>query len=153
MHICSKLCRVPQANKARSCPKCQQPEQPKRISTTKVLHMILRNEVLYAGIEEFLHFFLRCALKTHVESVAESMGSIIDMHNDKRRGLDVKVVGGEAMIHWNGPPLHAADDLLESALDRHFGGKKNWHFKTRSNKPEYVVISRLKGQPGQVPWF
>ena len=73
MHICSKLCRVPQANKARSCPKCQQPEQPKRISTTKVLHMFLRNEVLYAGIEEFLHFFLRCALKTHVESVAESM--------------------------------------------------------------------------------
>eukprot|EP00794_Sanderia_malayensis_P011770 gene11770-12987_t len=56
------------------------------------------------------------------------------------------------MIHWNGQPLHAADDLLESALDRHFAGKKKWHFITRSNKPKSVVISRLKGQSGRVPW-
>eukprot|EP00794_Sanderia_malayensis_P017229 gene17229-18950_t len=53
----------------------------------------------------------------------------------------IYVVGEEAMIHWNGPPLYAADDLLESALDRHFTGKKSWHFITRSNKPESVLIS------------
>ena len=153
MHTCSKLCKVSEAKKVSTCLKRLKPEHSRKIVTTKVLHTFLRNEALYTGIEEFLHSFLRCALKTHVESVAESMGSIIDMHSDKRRGLDVKVVGEEAMIHWNGTPLHTADDLLGSALDKHFGGKKNWHFITRANKPESIVVSQLKGQSGRVPWF
>ena len=115
--------------------------------------MFLKYSSLYSGIEDLLHLFLRCALKTHVESVAESMGSIIDLHSDKRRGIDVRVVGEESMIHWNGPPINRANDLLESALDRHFGGRRNWHFITRQNKPESTVISRLKRETVRVPWF
>ena len=53
--------------------------------------------------------------------VADTMGSIMDIHCNKRRGLDVKVVGEETMIQWDDPPLHAADDPLGSGLDRHFG--------------------------------
>ena len=93
--------------------------------------MFLKYDLLYSVIEDLLHLFLRCALKTHVESVAESMGSIIDLHSDKRRGIDVTVVGEESMIHWNRLPVNKANDLLEAVLDRHFGGRRNWHFITR----------------------
>ena len=115
--------------------------------------MFLKHVSLYSGIEDFLHLFLRCALKTHVESVGESMGSIINLHSDKRRGIDVRVVGEESMRHWNGPPVNRANDLLESALDRHFGGRRNWHFITRQNKPESSVILRLKRYTLRIPWF
>ena len=102
----------------------------------KFLHMFLKYDLLYSVIEDLLRLFLRCALKTHVESVAESMGSIIDIHSDKRKGINVTVVGEECVIHWNGPAVDKANGLLEAALDRHFGGKRNWHFITRQNKPE-----------------
>ena len=115
--------------------------------------MFLKYDLLYSEIEDFLYLFLRCALKAHVESVAESMGSIIDLHSDKRRGIDVTVVGEESMIHWNGPPVNKANGLLEAALDRHFGGRRNWHFITRQNKPESIVISRLKRDTVRVLWF
>ena len=119
----------------------------------KFLHMFLKYDLLYFVIENLLHLLLRCALKTHDESVAESMGSIIDLHSEKRRGIGETVVGEESMIHWNGPPVNKANSLLEAALDRHFGGKRNWHFITRQNKPESIVISRLKRNTVRDTWF
>ena len=55
-------------------------EIPKKPIPMKFLHLILREKELYQGIERFLHFFLRCSLKTHAEGVAESMGNVLDMH-------------------------------------------------------------------------
>ena len=63
-------------------------------------------------------------MKTHAEGVVESMGSIVEMHADKRRGrMDISDIGVEALIHWNGPPLAKADKLGEASLDRVFGGR------------------------------
>ena len=76
---------------------------------------------VFSNLHVWKVLFLRCALKTHVESVAESMGSIVDLHSEKRRGIGVTVVGEESMIHWNGPLANKANGLLEEALDRHFG--------------------------------
>ena len=42
---------------------------------------------MYEGHENILHFPLKCTMKTHAEGVAESMGSVIDSHCQKRRGL------------------------------------------------------------------
>ncbi len=42
-------------------------------------------------------------MKTRAEGVAESMGNLIDIHSDKRRGMNVDNVGLEAQIDWNGP--------------------------------------------------
>eukprot|EP00794_Sanderia_malayensis_P004949 gene4949-5598_t len=149
-HQCSKSCT---SSRPQQCQYFRSIELPKRIISSKFLHKFLKDDSLYSGIEDLLHLFLRCALKTHVESVAESMGSIIDLHSDKRRGIDVRVVGEESMIHWNGPPVSKANELLESALDAHFGGRRNWHFITRQNKPESTVIARLKRGTVRVPWF
>ena len=53
----------------------------------KVLHLFLKNEFLFSGIEKFLAIFTKCAVKTHAEGVAESMGNYVDIHSEKRRGL------------------------------------------------------------------
>ena len=45
---------------------------------------------------------LRCLLKTHAETVAESMGNLVDMYCEKRKGLGIEDVGKETFINWNG---------------------------------------------------
>ena len=50
-----------------------------------------------------IYLFLRCATKTHAEGGAESMGNYVDIYSDKKRGLDIKVVGDESYIQRNGP--------------------------------------------------
>ena len=77
----------------------------KKVITTKYFHHFTKFEDLFTGIENFLHLFLRCSVKTHAEAVAESMGNHIDYHSNKRRVLDIATIGSESRIHWNGPPL------------------------------------------------
>ena len=60
--------------------------------------------------------------------------------------LDVSVVGQEAYIHWNGPPVHLADSIGVSSLDSFFAGRSGWRFVTRQNRFQSVVISRLKSE-------
>ena len=80
---------------------------PKIPIPVKFLQLFLKERILFQGVESFLHFLLRCFVKTHAEGVAESMGNYIDLHSDKRRGMEIDDVGKEAMVHWNGngPPI------------------------------------------------
>ena len=94
--------------------------EPRSIISMKILHLMLKFSELYEGISEVLHLFLRCAAKTHAEGVAESMGNLVDFYSDKKRGLDIKAIGDESYIHWNGPPVHLAKALGNAALDKKF---------------------------------
>ena len=125
---------------------------PKEPIPIKFLQLFLKYEELYSGIECFLHLMLRCFLKTHAETVAESMGNLVAMHCDKRRGLGIEDVGKETFINWNGPPVHMADSLGVKTLNRLFKGKK-WHFVTRTSNLDSEVIKRLKSKPAKVPFF
>ena len=145
-HKCSDACIKP-------CSQRGKPEEPKEIKPMKFLHLFLKEHKLFTGIEKFLHFFLRCSMKTHAEGVAESMGNLIDIHCDKRRGMDVASVGIEAQIDWNGPPLHMVDRLGEKTLDKIFGGRSRWHFITRESKNESIVTKRLKEEKPSIPFF
>ena len=80
-------------------------------------------------------------------------GNYVDFYSDKKRGLDIKAVGDEALIHWNGPPIHLADGLGRAALDKRFGGRKSWRFITRKGKAESLVVSRLKKGVSRTPFF
>ena len=149
-HQCSSECNV---KHYKDCKQFQKVKEPRVVISLKFYHLFLREEDLYTGIEDFLHFFLRCATKTHAEGVAESMGNYVEMHSDKRRGLDIGDVGLEARIHWNGPPIHHATRLGESALDRHFGGRRRWHFVTKNNRLESLVTKRLKKEKPRLPFY
>ena len=94
----------------------------------------------------------RGMVKTHAEGVVESMGNMVDIHGDKKRGLDISDIGKEALIQWNGPPLAKADRLGKAALDRLFGVGR-WNFITLSNKQDSVVTKRLKDEESSLPFF
>ena len=117
---------------------------PLKIINMKVLHLFLKEAALYSGVEQFLSIFIQCAVKTHAEGVAESMGNYVDIHAEKRRGLDVSVAGQEAYINCNAPPVHLADSLGESSLDSSFAWHSNWRFVTKKNKIESVTVCRMK---------
>ena len=145
-HTCASDCSKP-------CKLKNKTAEPKVIRPMKFLHLFLKERDLFTGIEGFLHFFLRCTMKTHAEGVAESMGNLIDIHSDKRRDMGVDNVGLEAQIDWNGPPIHLADRLGEKTFDRIFGGRSKWHFITRDNKKDSVVTRRLKQEKPMIPFF
>ena len=93
-HVCNEKC-------GQNCSKLDDP------NFMKIIHLFLKEPELYTGIKNFLHLFMNCIVKTHAESVAESMGSIIERHCDSRRGsMGLEDVGKEAFVSWNGPPIH-----------------------------------------------
>ena len=149
-HKCTVDCGV---QSYKDCNKYQKILQPKKIIEIKWYHLFLREPELFTGIENFLHLFLKCVTKTHAEGVAESMGNILDMHCDKRRGLDITVLGAEAKIHWNGPPIPLTQSLGEAVLDVHFGGRNKWYFITRQAKKDSAVTQKLKMNSGKLPFY
>ena len=81
------------------------------------------------------------------------MHNYVDFYSDKKRGLDIQAVGDESVIHWNGPPQHLAQGLGKAALDKKFGGRKNWRLVTKKRKSESLVVTRLKRSVPRVPFF
>ena len=144
VHECTMACGVT-ARQYTRCKDYMKIVSPRKLITAKFLHLLTNFEDLFIGIENFLHFFLRCSVKTHAEAVAESMGNYIDCHSKRKRGLDIATVVSESRIHWNGPPLHKANALIESALDRHFGGKikLELHYQRKQVR---VVYSHFKNE-------
>ena len=55
------------------------------------------------------------------------------------------------MIHWNGPPITKADNIIKQALDLHLSGRKKWHFKVTSSKfAVSEVIDRQLKEPAKL---
>ena len=149
-HTCSEKCQV---HVYKKCPDYMKVLEPRILISMKVLHLFLKFPELYNNISNLLHLLLRCSTKTHAMGVAESMGNYVDFFSNKKRGLDIRVVGEESLVKWNGPPVHLADALGKAALDRKFGGRKNWRFVIKKAKCESLVVSRLKKSVPRVPFY
>jgi hypothetical protein len=105
------------------------------------------------GIEDFLQLFLRCIVKTHAEGCAESMGNLVDMNSDKKRGrMELENTGKEAGIHWNCPQFAKADGLGTRALNRLFG-RGRWKFLISRNQSDSTVTKRLKKVESKLAFF
>ena len=120
---------------------------------------VFTKPALRDGIGDILYLFTHCVLKTANEAVVEGMGSIVDRHADPRRGLSPDNYTKEAMIHFNGPLLHEADQLLSDALDRNFKGNK-WHFHQTSAAGQAghfsimsKVMHRLSQERSKLPFL
>ena len=128
--------------------RCQEKNRlltPKQPIPMRFLHLFLKEKELYDGVQNFLHLLLRCIVITHAEGVAESMGSLIDIHSDKRRNLCIEDVGKDALVHRNRPPLHLSDALRVNARDR--------HFITKNSKFHSTVVKRLSHQVDELPFI
>ena len=115
-------------------------DEKRKVSVIKVLHGICKDKKLYQDKKEFLSFALKLLCKIPNESVVECIGSIAELHTKPQRNCNFRRYETELMIDWNGPNLSKAEALLINSLDRHFGSRKKWHFKTGSTK---YFISRV----------
>ena len=60
----------------------------------------------------------------------------------------------EMNIDWNGPVVSKADHLLEESLDRHFGSRKRWSFKSGEIKfYTSKVIDRKKSETSRLSFM
>ena len=88
---------------------------------------------LYEGIELVLRATYEASIKLSVESVAESVISVYNLHNSKVRPIGEETLNDELFIAFNGPELGEADKTLSKALDLHFASRGGrWHFSTNS---------------------
>ena len=73
-------------------------------------------------------------VKVRSEAVCESTSSVLKAHIHNNRSLEHILLDDEVMIHWNVPPLHAADVFLRNSLDDYFihTKDKHWFFKIRT---------------------
>ena len=66
--------------------------------------------------------------------------------------MDIESLGREAFIHWNGPPLHLANNLGRKTLEIYFNNN-SWNFITQLNRSESTVIKRMKTVESRGPFF
>ena len=66
-----------------------------------------------------------------VESVAESMISKYNIHNNELRCLSEEIAQLEMFVAYNGPDIGENDKSLSEALSEHFK-PKGWHFVTHN---------------------
>ena len=86
--------------------------------------------------------------KTPNESVIGSIGSVEELRTKPQRNGNFKNFETELMLDWNGPTVPKSQAFIEKLLDRHFGGRTNWKFKTGSSKFFVsLVVDRVTSEP------
>ena len=60
----------------------------------------------------------------------------------------------EMHIDWNGPVLSRADYLLARSVDRKFGGRRKWNFKSEESKfYTSAVVDRKKCEQSRLSFL
>jgi hypothetical protein len=113
-------------------------------SNTRIIKDLLTKEKIYNDVPDILYLLSHCMMKTVNEAVVESMGCTVDQHANEGRHLSNNKYSMEAMIHRNGPPLHLADSLIKTALDRYFARREkvlNGQVVTRTCIQSHITVS------------
>ena len=105
---------------------------------------------MYEGIELVLRATFEASIKLSVESVAESVISVYNLHNSKLRPINEETGDDELFVVYNGPEMAEADEILKEALDLHFKDSRGWHFTTnnlfRTSGPTVEAILKRKNK-------
>ena len=74
-----------------------------------------------------------------------------ELHTKPQRNCNFKRFETELMFDWNGPTVPKSQAFIEKSLDRHFGGRQNWRFKTGYSK-FFVsqVVDRVTSDPSRL---
>ena len=101
-----------------------------------------------SGIEDIISILLRAAVaKGGVESVVESMVSVVEAHTPSSRGiLNQERLADEITVAWNGEDVVHCDALVKEAMLSYTGqykllGNREGHFVRRSENIKSYVIS------------
>ena len=98
---------------------------------------------LYEGIELIMRATYEASIKVSVESVAESVISIYNLHNNKHRKISEETANDELFVAYNGPEIGEADEVLRKALNLHFSQtKRGWNFSTQLFRTSGLVVGK-----------
>ena len=122
------------------------------------------NTFFSSGIEDVLSIVVRAAVaKGGVESVEESMVSVVEAHTPSSRGiLKQERLEDESLVAWNGEDVVHCDPLVREALALYSSqykmeGNKEGHFIRRSeNIKDYIIseaVDTLVKMPVKFPWM
>ena len=90
-------------------------------------------------------------MKTHAKGVAETMGSVIDSHCQKRRGkLELKKLEKNPSYIKVDPG--ASYNLGKKSLNRFYKGH-SWYLVTKTGALESTVLKNVCQQKLRVPFF
>ena len=112
------------------------------LNNTNLLKKFLVTPELYQGVPDLMHCILACHVLAPVESVVESIGSVLKHHNKVNRNLKEENLNFEMVIAWNGPSIPNCDSVVENTLNRMFSGS-SWHFirSSDANKLKFYKVS------------
>jgi hypothetical protein len=110
-------------------------------------------------VKAITHCLLSSILMYPIESVVESMCSILAVHSTQVRGISHDKMDKEVFLHINGPPINRADNILKKSLDRFFSKNKGisskWHFLAPYSKflGNSCVLSRKLSEKTNLPFL
>ena len=103
----------------------------------------------YRGLEAIIHFALCCFIKAPIETIVESVGSVINKHVKKARSaMKPQTLADEVLVSWNGPSEHssAAEAILHKALHNHFTESPITFYKNSKRSKIFATASSTVGK-------
>ena len=92
----------------------------KKTDSKELIQTFGSSPSLYEGIELVMRATYEASVKLSVESVAESVISVYNLHNNQLRKLNEDTANDELFVAYNGPEIGEADEVLRQALNLHF---------------------------------
>ena len=99
-------------------------QEVKDIDSKEFIKNFLAKPELFKNIEMVMQAISVGCIKLSVESVAESIISKYNLHNNPLRRISEETAQGEMFISYNGPKFGKSDKLLSEAI---------WHFANQNN--------------------
>jgi hypothetical protein len=103
-----------------------------------------KHEQFYLGCQNIFHFALCCFSKSPVESIVESVGSVINHHgNTSRASMTPKNLNDEINVVWNGPEEFSQDGqmIIKASLHSYFPDKIHFYAYTRHSFASSTVAN------------
>ena len=118
-------------------------EQLEKTDSKELIQTFGSSPSLYEGIELVMRATYEASVKLSVESVAESVISVYNLHNNQLRKLNEDTANDELFVAYNGPEIGEADEVLRQALNLHFSKTRGgWNFSTQLFKTAGVVVEK-----------
>ena len=118
-----------------------------------VLKLIFTVEDYYDKRTGLMKHLARYCMSVSVESVVESIGSILRMRSEAHAQVGLDVLKQEVKIGWQGPQLANCDAIVKKSLNVYFNGRNRWHFTAKDSRAKFTVSSKVVERIGKKKCF
>ena len=108
----------------------------KNLAETDKWLIICKTSTFYKGCETVIHFAISCFVKSPLEAIVESIGSVINRHGYcQRSSMTPENLFDKITVAFNGPPKFSKQisSLLEKALFDYFANKPLHFYENQTN--------------------